>query len=253
MTEISAYHPGTPCWVDLWTPDRPAAMDFYAAVFGWEYDVAPEEQHWYTTANVRGLSAAGIITPPGPPQPPAWLTYLLTEDVAALEASVKDLGGQSLTGVITIPGDDEAKMALLLDPTGAMVGIWQTKGNVGADVGNEPGAFVWNEVMTPDPATARAFYSTALGVQISEPFSPDFDYTTFRSDGRDVGGIGKAADGEPARWRTYFATADTDATVDLVRANGGAVLDGPSDSPFGRMAECADPQGAVFSVITTRG
>lgn len=250
MSEISEYRQGTPCWVDLSTQDRPAAMDFYAAVFGWRYEVAPAAQHFYTTAQVRGLGAAGIITPPGPPQPPAWATYLAIDDVAALDASVPELGGRSLTGVVTVPGDDEIRMALLMDPTGAMFGAWQAKGGSGAAVANEPGSFIWNELMTQDPQTARKFYSAAFGLEISDPMSADFDYTTIRSDGRNVGGIGRAPDGVPAHWVTYFAVADTDATAAAVRANAGTVVSEPTDSPYGRVAMCADPQGATFSLMS---
>ncbi len=32
------------------------------------------------------------------------------------------------------------------------------------------------------------------------------------------------------------------------RAKGGQVLDGPADSPFGRFATVADPQGAQFQI-----
>jgi predicted enzyme related to lactoylglutathione lyase len=251
MSQITEYQRGTPCWVDLWTPDREAAMAFYTALFGWEYDVAPADQHFYTTALLHGRKAAGIITPPGPPQPPAWATYLLTDDVPALDASVTELGGQSLTGVVNVPGADEIRMSLLLDPTGAMFGAWQSKGNVGAGIANEPGAFVWNELATPDPATARKFYAAAFGVEISDPVSPDFDTTTLRVAGRDVAGISEGPAGAPAQWGTFFAVRDADEAVATVRAQGGAVPGEPTDTPYGRIAVCADPQGATFAVMST--
>ncbi len=34
---------GTPCWVDLATPDLAAAREFYGALLGWSFvDVGPE-------------------------------------------------------------------------------------------------------------------------------------------------------------------------------------------------------------------
>ncbi len=254
MSEISEYQPGTPCWLDLWTPDRPAAMDFYATVFGWDYVVAPEEQHFYTTAQVRGLDAAGILTPPGNPDAPCvWLVYLAVDDVDAAAAAIEEHGGQVIAGPIGVPGEGEMRFVLAMDPTGGMFGAWHAAGNRGADVANEPGSFVWNELMTQDPDTARKFYSAVFGLEVSEPMSADFDYTTIRSGGRDVGGIGKAAEGAPAHWGTYFAVADTDATVATVREAGGAVFGDAHDSPYGRTAVCADPQGAVFSVLGVAG
>jgi predicted enzyme related to lactoylglutathione lyase len=53
----------------------------------------------------------------------------------------------------------------------------------------------------------------------------------------------------PPHWMAYFAVADADAAAAAVRAGGGAVLHGPFPTPFGRVAVCADPAGAWFSVI----
>ena len=254
MTEITEYGSGTPCWLDLWTPDRPAAMDFYASVFGWDYVVAPEEQHFYTMAKVRGLDAAGLVTPPGNPDAPTvWFVYLATDDIDATAAAIKEHGGQVFAGPIEVPGSDAIRFVLAVDPSGGMFGAWQAAGNRGAEVANEAGSFVWNELMTQDPAAARTFYAAVFGLEISEPLSPDFDYTTIKVGGRDVGGIGKADEGVPPHWGTYFAVADTDATVATVREAGGAVIGDAHDSPYGRVAVCADPQGAVFSVMGVAG
>jgi predicted enzyme related to lactoylglutathione lyase len=250
MSEISEYQQGTPCWVELFTQDRPASMEFYGAVFGWDYRVAPPEQHSYTEALLKGSTVAGLITPPGNPDAPAaWVTYLATDDLAAALSAVQANGGQSLTGSIDVPGEEGIRVALCLDPAGGMFGAWEAKDRRGAQLANEPGTQIWNELMTGDPATARSFYAAVFGLEISGPVAEGFDYTTIRTGGRDVGGIGPAADGAAARWDTYFAVADTDASADVVRASGGVVVNGPADSPYGRMATCKDPQGAVFNLM----
>ena len=64
---------GVPTWCDLSTPDPAAARDFYAALFGWEYDIGGEEFGGYTIARIGQFSAAGIIgavtdAPPAPPR-----------------------------------------------------------------------------------------------------------------------------------------------------------------------------------------
>ena len=48
---------------------------------------------------------------------------------------------------------------------------------------------------------------------------------------------------------TYFAVADADLAASVVRENGGRVIDGPSDTPFGRMSHAADSTGAAFTFI----
>ena len=74
--------------------------------------------------------------------------------------------------------------------------------------------------------------------------------------GRAVAGIGPLPEGEDADWAgplpfwmTFFAVADVDAALERVTTGGGSVLSGPRRSPYGRVAVCADPSGARFTVI----
>ncbi|HEX3650898.1 MAG TPA: VOC family protein [Pseudonocardiaceae bacterium] len=248
MSEISEYQQGTPCWLDLWTPDREASMDFYAAVFGWSYRVGPPEQHSYTEALLTDRTVAGIVTPPGGEHTPmVWVTYLSVDDADAAMAAVTEHGGQVLAGVIEVPGAG-VRLVLGTDPTGGLFGAWQAPGHAGAQLANEPGTQVWNELMSPDPATARTFYHAVFGVEISDSF-PDFDYTTIKVGGRDVGGIGKSNGAAPASWSCYFSVAETDAVAAVVRSNGGSVLGEPTDTPYGRMAVCFDPHGTTFCLM----
>ncbi len=48
---------------------------------------------------------------------------------------------------------------------------------------------------------------------------------------------------------TYFEVADTDEALRRVAELGGHTLAAPHDSPHGRVATVADPEGAMFSVI----
>jgi hypothetical protein len=47
----------------------------------------------------------------------------------------------------------------------------------------------------------------------------------------------------------YFGTADTDASVARVQANGGPVVFEPIDHPYGRLSTVADDQGAQSSLL----
>jgi predicted enzyme related to lactoylglutathione lyase len=53
----------------------------------------------------------------------------------------------------------------------------------------------------------------------------------------------------PPHWMVYLAVDDVDAAVARVQELGGKAHHGPFDTPYGRMAVVADPQGAVFSVM----
>ena len=51
---------GTPTWIDLGVPDLDRALAFYGAVFGWDFDVGPEETGRYTMCLLRGRRVAAI-------------------------------------------------------------------------------------------------------------------------------------------------------------------------------------------------
>ena len=62
MTEFNSYAAGTPCWVDLMSPDVDASKEFYTSVFGWEgvdqFD--PEGNRIYTNFCLDGKEVAGL-------------------------------------------------------------------------------------------------------------------------------------------------------------------------------------------------
>ena len=55
--------------------------------------------------------------------------------------------------------------------------------------------------------------------------------------------------GIPPHWDIYFGASSVDDTAAEVKALGGSVFVEPFDIPVGRMAVCADPQGAMFNLF----
>ncbi len=74
MSERTSYEPGTPCWVDLGTPDLDAAVDFYGGLFGWDVPEAEnaEQTGGYRQAMLRGKPVGGVMPLMQEGQPPAW-------------------------------------------------------------------------------------------------------------------------------------------------------------------------------------
>lgn len=56
-------------------------------------------------------------------------------------------------------------------------------------------------------------------------------------------------EGVPAHWSIYFGVADTDAALTTVVELGGSIVMPAEDSPFGRLAQVADPTGAGFKLV----
>lgn len=118
------------------------------------------------------------------------------------------------------------------------------------------GRFIWYELITTDPAGAKAFYGDVVGWTSQAMPMPGGDYTVLQADGNGVGGVmeippdAKAA-GTPPNWTGYIAVDDTDAAADKVKSLGGSVMRPATDIPgVGRFAVVADPTGAVFAIMT---
>jgi predicted enzyme related to lactoylglutathione lyase len=56
------------------------------------------------------------------------------------------------------------------------------------------------------------------------------------------------AEGVPSNWSVYWAVDDVDATLATATALGGSVVTPVQDTPYGRLAQLADPAGATFKL-----
>jgi predicted enzyme related to lactoylglutathione lyase len=113
-----------------------------------------------------------------------------------------------------------------------------------------PGVPCWVDTSQPDPAAGAAFYRELFGWEV-ENVMPEGsgEYYIGRLDGGDVAAIGSQPEGAPgpATWNTYIWVESADESAEKVRAAGGSILSAPFDvMDAGRMAVCADPEGAVF-------
>jgi predicted enzyme related to lactoylglutathione lyase len=254
MTDTPLHAPGTFCWVDLATTDTGAAKGFYTAVFGWTAaDLPTDLGPPYTIFSLDAKGVCGMY-PLGPEQGehPFWLSYVCVADLDATVAAAQALGGE----VAMPPMDvmEEGRLAVIRDPTGAHLGLWQPRRHLGAALTNAPGAPSWNELQTRDLAAAAAFYQGLFGWTLKSASNfLDGAYKLFVRDGREVGGmlaIGEDWGPVPPNWSIYFGVRDCDAEVAKCEWLGGKVLAPAMEiAGVGRFAHLADAQGAVFAVI----
>jgi len=54
------------------------------------------------------------------------------------------------------------------------------------------------------------------------------------------------------QWITYFAVANAEETVALVKEHGGKAVSKIDDSPFGRIVALMDPGGVYFKIVQPR-
>jgi predicted enzyme related to lactoylglutathione lyase len=239
MGERTSYPPGTFSWAELVTSDADAAKGFYTEVFGWGYRDSPVgDGLLYSTALLGGQAVAALYPAD---QPPHWNSYVTVASADETAARAGELGGS----VTAEPFDvlDVGRMAVIADPTGAALCIWEPRAHIGASLVNGPGLLTWNDLITPDPDAAAEFYGGLFGWTFLE-IPNSGGYRVVQNDGRSNGGM-MSREGMPPAWLPYFGHADLEGL--LVRAHA---LSEPVAVPAGRFAVFADPQGAVFAALT---
>lgn len=250
MTTPLEHGPGAPAWVDHQSTDPAAARAFYSAVLGWDWQINGPEFGHYANALLGDRPVAGLgPVQEGAPPMSFWTVYLATADIEADTAALTEAGGTPMMPPMQV--GDFGKMVVATDPTGAVFGLWQPLEHRGFQALGEPGAPCWFEVNTPDAPRVRDFFGGIWGNETQK--MEGMDYYTVHQGGQARHGVLQMTaewEGIPPHWMVYFSVADVDAAAVTVTAEGGAVKYGPFDTPFGRIAVCQDPQGAVFSLMT---
>ena len=145
-------------------------------------------------------------------------------------------------------------MALVTDAGGAAIGIWQPGLHRGFGVHGEPGAPTWFELFTRDYDASVEFYRQVFkwDAHVAGD-TPEFRYTTLGEGESQLAGIMDASaflpEGVPAHWSIYFGVEDADAALAKITELGGSIVRPAEDTPYGRLAEVADPTGARFKLI----
>lgn len=247
---MTSYEHGVPSWIDIGVADFDTAEAFYRDLFGWEVPEGDEATGHYRSVTLGGRVVAGMSPMQMTPGPPFWTTYVNVDAVDDVVARVGAAGGQVL-----MPGMDVmdfGRMAILADPTGAAIGLWQPASHGGAEVTNEPGAYCWSELLTDDLEAAKAFYAAVLGwtARTSEGAMP---YTEFQVGGTSVAGMMARPPMMPAEvpnhWGVYFAVADLEASLARAVELGARAMAGTIDTPAGPVAPITDPAGASLNLI----
>ena len=107
--------------VELQTQDLTKAKSFYKSLFDWKLEDIPDMG--YTMINVGEGTGGGMWK--NPDNPSQWLAYVLVNDINASTKKAKSLGAKVSKEVTEIPG--MGWLSIIMDPTGATLGLWQTK------------------------------------------------------------------------------------------------------------------------------
>lgn len=271
MPEMTKHEPGMFNWADLMTTDMESATAFYTQLLGCDTRDNPIDGGGvYRFLVKNGKTVAGLfqMTPDMTEQgmSPCWNAYVAVASADDAAKKAADLGG-----VVTPPMDvfDFGRMTSVIDPAGAasaapgrsplVLGLWEAKTHIGAELIGEPGAFCWAELYTNDTAAAAEFYTALFGWErqeiqgVGDTHYADSVYHMFTSGGAPAGGMLQIRPewGEmPSNWTVYFGVESLDAAFEQVKALGGEVRMGPMTVPgIGLIGLVSDPQHAYVMLM----
>ena len=114
----------------------------------------------YLVATLDGHDAAAVA-PADDAAETTWRTYVACDDADATASAVAEAGGT----VLIAPEDagPGGRTATCADPQGAVFHLWQARRRLGAQVANQPGAWNFSILHTPDPGAVLPFYAAVFG------------------------------------------------------------------------------------------
>ncbi len=221
MVDVDTHTEGMPVWIDAMvaSPEQFVAFKkFFSGVFSWTWDHGVADTGYYSIARHHGRAVMGAGQMPDTSG--TIVTYFSATDAASSVARAEALGASVIVG--PTPVMDQGTMALLLDPTGAVHGLWQADTFTGFGTLYEVSAPGWFDHVSADPAAAARYYGALTGHTLLEP-EPGLRILT-------VGEQWFASLSSPqvlagqTHWNPVFLVASLDAAREAVVANGGSVL-----------------------------
>ena len=111
---------------ELNTTDVGKAKAFYQKLFDWKLeDMTVADGMAYTTIGVGEGTGGGIMKQMIPGASSDWMPYVAVDDIKTATKKAKSLGATILRDVTEVT--DMGWLSILQDPTGALIGLWQTK------------------------------------------------------------------------------------------------------------------------------
>jgi uncharacterized protein len=111
--------------VELNTTDVGKAKIFYGKLFDWKLEDVEMPGMTYTMIGVGGGTGGGMMRQMIPGAGSSWLAYVMVDDIATSTAKAKALGAKVMRDVTEVT--DMGWLSIIVDPTGAMLGLWKAK------------------------------------------------------------------------------------------------------------------------------
>lgn len=257
--QIAHYRPGSVCWFELATTDFNHARSFYQELFGWTIDPgATESGGSFSMLKIDDVDVGAMYQIPddegSEESSSQWIAYVAVDDIDTAVEHVVAKGGRVALGPRQVA--TAGKMAMLRDPEGAVISLWEAHDHPGSGLAGVPGTLAWSELAARDPEKAIAFYSTILGWEVEPDETGRNSYTSFLVDGEVAAGMIRMTEewGDlSSHWMCYFRVESCKTSAKQVEESGGIVHVPPTHIPArGIFSVVTDPTGAVFSLLEPR-
>lgn len=242
---------GKVVWHDLITEDLDGAKQFYSGLLGWTFEESqgPQGQQ-YAVARSGDVYVAGMVEVAEPADGTNYSRWLPYMSVADVDATVSNAVNAGATVAVSARDVNIGRVAALLDPEGAVIGLARSAfgdpdDNTTAAVAGRP---VWTELLANDPVAARNFYRELGGYEVNTIERRGGEYTLLTGNGENRAGILKnPTENYDPVWLTYFGVDDPVTAAVLAESLGGKIILAASpEIRNGTMAIVTDPFGAIL-------
>ncbi len=122
-------------WAELWTHDTAAGASFYRQVVGYGTEDVAIGDSTYAVFSSAGKRQAGLVEMPRPDIAPRWAPYVGVTDLRGMLVKVWEKGGKVLRepAEVTNLAAGQNRVALIADPTGAALFLYQLEEGATAD------------------------------------------------------------------------------------------------------------------------
>lgn len=223
------YPEGQFSWTDLMTPEPEQARTFYSGLFGWDAkDMQTPTGPPYTMFLLHGQVVAGLGSQPPRLReagiPPAWTSYINVENLERTIGRGIKSGGTVIVEPMGV--SPEGRMAMIADPSGAVVGLWQPEEHQGVDLRDAPGDTGYLVATLESKEGSEKSVAGAMSMPPAVP--PQVSSSC----------------------SVYFEVADCDASTWLATELGGQTLVPPMEVGDMRFSGITDPSGAMFMLLS---
>ena len=230
---------------DIAVPEHERELSFYSKIL--TTGTAPLWREDLTNNRGQPVIGLGARSPELEALPLQWMPHFQVSDVAASASRASELGGREL--MHGKDPDGQSQWAVFADPSGAAFGLIPVVGDEFelADRVEDIGRIAWLRLVVSDLATSCRFYEQVVGWSAISA-GADGEFEMRRSDGVASAQISHAEgdnSGIPAVWILSLPVAGFENSLQLVRENGGEIVEGSGATGH---AVIRDPVGVLVAL-----